>query len=262
MKRIIGLLATTTLLAAGRGSRPGTPHASFCADRPRQGLAALRAGRGDASRPNWAWQTGAWSRGGGTSTDDLFLRGDRATHGPGLHGRGPGPAGRRHERIRDKDRVSGAVSTVDGVAGREPGAALVAGRTPAATASRSPCSRSSPRPVGAEGIGDDAWQGRGDRSGLVAAETPNWSLALSPELDARAGRRTGRAATSASAARSGVGRSIGPVALGVELVGPTATRTPSGHVTSASFDLTRRLDAGLGQGPASWTASAYVGFEP
>jgi hypothetical protein len=56
----------------------------------------------------------------------------------------------------------------------------------------------------------------------------------------------------------GVGRSFGPVALGVELWADR-DEDPSGHVTSASFDLT-----------AAWTpaaakdlqldASAYVGL--
>ncbi len=111
-------------------------------------------------------------------------------------------------------------------------------------------------PVGADDIGGGRWLG----GVILPVSLPlnaDWSLALSPEVDVRADADgSGRHAGFGGAV--GVGRSFGPVALGVELWADR-DEDPSGHVTSASFDLT-----------AAWTpdalkdvqldASAYVGL--
>jgi hypothetical protein len=225
----------------------------FCADRPGKGSppCVLDAGRFQAEL---GVADGAWSRGGGTSTDDtafgaLELR-------LGLTSTVEGQVSwTAYQRIRDKDRASGATSTVDGVGDvgfalrwslKNPGGDGVSvALQPFVTA-----------PVGAQGIGGAAWQG----GVIVPISLPlnaDWSLALSPQVDARAdadgsGRHTGFGGA------VGVGRSFGPVALGAELWADR-DEDPSGHVTSVSFDLT-----------AAWTpaaakdlqldASAYVGL--
>lgn len=111
-------------------------------------------------------------------------------------------------------------------------------------------------PTGADGIGGDAWQG----GVIVPVSVPldaDWSLSLSPEIDARpdadgSGRHAGYALA------GGVGRMVGPVNLGAELW-VDVDDDPSARVTKASFDVT-----------AAWTpkrlkdvqldASAYVGL--
>ena len=111
-------------------------------------------------------------------------------------------------------------------------------------------------PTGADGIGGDAWQG----GVIVPVSIPlnsDWSLSLSPEVDARpdtdgSGRHAGYVLA------GGVGRMVGPVNLGAELW-VDVDDDPAGRVTQTSFDLT-----------AAWTpkalkdvqldASAYVGL--
>ena len=225
----------------------------FCADRPGKGSppCVLDAGRFQAEL---GVADGAWSRGGGTSTDDIAYGGLELRLGltSTVEGQVSWSA---HERVRDKDRATGTTSTVDGVGDvnfalrwslKNPGGDGVSMAVqPFVTA-----------PVGSDGIGGGKWQG----GVIVPVSLPlnaDWSLALSPELDARpdadgSGRHAGFGGA------LGVGRSIGPVALGVELWADR-DEDPSGHVTSASFDLT-----------AAWTsttvkdlqldASAYVGL--
>jgi hypothetical protein len=225
----------------------------FCADRPGKGSppCVLDAGRFQAEL---GVADGAWSRGGGTSTDDLAFGAVELRLGLSSSVEGQ-VSWTAHERIREKDRVSGTSATVDGVGDvnfalrwslKNPGGDGVSiALQPFVTA-----------PVGAEGIGGDAWQG----GVIVPVSLPlnaDWSLALSPELDLRAdadgsGRHTGFGGA------LGVGRAFCSVALGVELWADR-DEDPSGHVTSASFDLT-----------AAWTpasvkdlqfdASAYVGL--
>lgn len=162
-----------------------------------------------------------------------------------------------YERIRTKDH--GVVSTVSGSG--DLGAALRWSlMNPAGDGLSIAVQPFIVAPTGASGIGGDAWQG-----GVIAPVsiplTGDWSLSLSPELDARpdasgSGRHAGYALA------GGVGRAIGAVNLGAELW-VDRDEDPSGHVTQASFDLT-----------AAWTpkdlpgslkdvqldASAYVGL--
>lgn len=244
---------TFSLVAAAGGARAQDASRDFCADRPGKGSppCVLDVGRFQAEL---GVADGAWSRGGGTATDDVAFGGLELRLGlaPMVEGQLSWTA---HERIRDHDRASGAVSTVDGVGDvtlalrwslKNPGGdGLSVALQPFVTA-----------PVGSDGIGDGQWQG-----GLIAPLSvplnADWSLSLSPEVDARpdadgAGRHAGYALA------IGIGRSVGPVALGVELWADR-DEEPSGHVSSASFDLT-----------AAWTpasvkdlqldVSAYLGL--
>jgi hypothetical protein len=225
----------------------------FCADRPGKGSppCVLDAGRFQAEL---GVADGAWSRGGGTSTDDVALGALELRLGltSTLEGQISWTA---YERIRDKERASGATSTLDGVGDlnlalrwslKNPGGDGVSiALQPFVTA-----------PVGSDGIGGGAWQ-----SGLnVPISLPlnaDWSLALSPEVYARPDADgSGRHAGFGGAV--GVGRSFGPVAVGAELWADR-DEDPSGHVTSASFDLTaawtpKRVP------DLQWDAGAYVGL--
>jgi hypothetical protein len=249
---VVGL-AALAWVAAAHAAHAEDAGRDFCADRPGKGSppCVLDAGRFQAEL---GVADGAWSRGGGVSTDDtafgaLELRlGLTST----LEGQLSWTA---HERIRQKDRASGAVSTVDG--GGDVGLALRWSlRNPAGDGVSVALQPFVTAPTGAEGIGGDAWQG----GVIVPISLPlnaDWSLALSPELDARADADgSGRHAGFGGAV--GIGRSFGPVALGVELWADR-DQDPSGHVTSASLDLT------AGWIPASakdlqLDASAYVGL--
>jgi hypothetical protein len=240
MTNMRGFLTLTGLLAllATAAHAQDAPR-DFCADRPGKGSppCVLDAGRFQAEL---GVADGAWSRGGGTSTDDTSFGGVELRLGltSTLEGQVSWTA---YERIRDMDRASGATSTVDGVGDvnfalrwslKNPGGDGVSvALQPFVTA-----------PVGSDGIGDGKWQG-----GLIAPVSlqldADWSLALSPEVDVRPDADgSGRHAGFGGAV--GVGRSFGPVDLGVELWADR-DEDPSGHVTSASFDLT-----------AAWTPKA------
>ena len=254
MRRLLTITVFSALMAAGMAqAQDKDVSRDFCADRPGKGSppCVLDAGRFQAEL---GLADAAWSRGGGTATDDVALGGLELRLGltSTVEGQLSWTA---HERIRGQDRASGAVSKVDGVGDlnlglrwslKNPGGDGVSiALQPFVTA-----------PVGSDGIGGGAWQG-----GLIAPMSlpldADWSLALSPEVDMRpdadgSGRHAGYAGA------VGVGRSVGPVALGVELWADR-DEDPSGSVTSASFDLT-----------AAWTpkaasdlqldASAYLGL--
>jgi hypothetical protein len=225
----------------------------FCADRPGKGSppCVLDAGRFQAEL---GVADGAWSRGGGVSTDDTAFGAMELRLGltSTLEGQVSWTA---HERIRQKDRTSNEVSMINGVG--DLGLALRWSlKNPAGDGVSAALQPFVTAPTGAEGIGGDAWQG----GVIVPISLPlnaAWSLALSPELDVRADADgSGRHAAFGGAV--GVGRSFGPVALGAELWADR-DEDPSGHVTSASFDLT------AGWTPASakdlqLDASAYVGL--
>ena len=245
--------AALAWVAAAHAARAQDAGRDFCADRPGKGSppCVLDAGRFQAEL---GVADSAWSRGGGVSTDDTAFGALELRLGlaPTLEGQLSWTA---HERIRQKDRASGAVSTADG--GGDVGLALRWSlRNPAGDGVSVALQPFVTAPTGAEGIGGDAWQG----GVIVPISLPlnaNWSLALSPELDARANADgSGRHAGFGGAV--GIGRSFGPVALGVELWADR-DQDPSGHLTSASFDLT------AGWTPASakdlqLDASAYVGL--
>jgi hypothetical protein len=229
----------------------------FCADRPGKGSppCVLDAGRFQAEL---GIADGAWSRGGGTSTDDTAYGAVELRLGltSTVEGQLSWTA---HERVRDKDRATGATSAVDAVGDvnfalrwslKNPGGDGVSvALQPFVTV-----------PVGADGIGGGAWQG-----GLIVpvslplpfSPIGDWSLALAPELDVRPDADgSGRHAGFGGAV--GVGRSFGSVALGVELWADR-DEDPSGHVTSASFDLTAAWSP-KSVPDLQWDAGAYLGL--
>jgi len=229
----------------------------FCADRPGKGSppCVLDAGRFQAEL---GIADGAWSRGGGTSTDDTAYGAVELRLGLSSTVEGQ-LSWTAYERVRDKDRATGATSAVDGVGDvnfalrwslKNPGGDGVSvALQPFVTA-----------PVGADGIGGGAWQG-----GLIVpvslplpfSPIGDWSLALAPELDVRPDADgSGRHAGFGGAV--GVGRSLGSVALGVELWADR-DEDPSGHVTSVSFDLTAAWTP-KSVPDLQWDAGAYVGL--
>ncbi|MET3666620.1 transporter [Caulobacter sp. 1776] len=231
----------------------GAAHAQdrdFCADRPGKGSppCVLDAGRFQA-------ETGidaAFSRGGGSSVDDVSYGGLELRLGltSTVEGQLTWTA---RERVRTK--AGGATSTVSGAG--DLGLALRWSlKNPTGDGLSVAVQPFVIAPTGANGIGDDAWQG-GVIAPVAIPLNADWSLSLAPELDARpnasgAGRHAGYALA------GGVGRAVGLVNLGAELW-VDVDDDPSGRVTQASFDLT-----------AAWTprslrdvqfdASAYVGL--
>jgi hypothetical protein len=241
MRPITGLLVIGALLAAGAAQAQEAAR-DFCADRPGKGSppCVLDAGRFQAEL---GLADRAWTRGGGTSSDDttfgtLELR-------LGLSDRVEGQLSwNAYERIHDKDH--GVSSTDDGVG--DLGLALRWSlRNPAGDGVSVAVQPFVTAPVGANAVGGGAWQG-GVIVPIALPLNPDWSLALSPELDARADADgSGRHAGFGGAV--GLGRSFGPVALGAELWADR-DQDPSGHVTSASFDLT-----------AAWTPTSVKDFQ-
>jgi len=249
---ILGLATSTALLASGATLAQSTPR-DFCPDRPGKGSppCVLDVGRFQAEL---GLADAAYSRGGGTSTDDTAFGAVELRLGlaPTVEGQLSWTA---HQRVREKDRATGATSTVDGTGDlslalrwslRNPGGdGFSVALQPFVTA-----------PTGADGIGGGKWQG-----GLIAPMAMplngEWSLALSPELDVRPDADgSGRHAGFSSAI--GVGRSVGPISLGVELWADVDD-DPAGRVTSASFDLTAGwIPAGAPD--LQIDASAYLGL--
>lgn len=248
------VLATllTALATSGVAAAQSVPRA-FCADRPGkgsppcvldQGRFQVEVGLADA----------AFSRGGGTTVDATSFGALELRLGltASLEGQLSWTA---RQRIRTVDRASGAAETVSGAGDlglavrwslRHPdGDGLSIALQPFIVA-----------PTGSDGIGGGQWQG-----GVIAPVsiplTGDWSLALSPQVAVRpnasgSGRHAGLSLT------GGLGRSIGPFALGAELW-VDVDDDPVDRVTAASFDLT-----------ASWAtktlpdmqfdASAYLGL--
>lgn len=248
----MGLAAATALLAGGAALAQSAPR-DFCPDRPGKGSppCVLDVGRFQAEL---GLADAAYSRGGGTSTDDTAFGAVELRLGlaPTVEGQLSWTV---HQRVREKDRTAGTVSTVDGAGDlglalrwslRNPGGeGFSVALQPFVTA-----------PTGADGIGGGTWQG-GVIAPISLPLNADWSLAVSPELDLRADADgSGRHAGFSNAI--GVGRSVGPVSLGVELWADVDD-DPAGRVTSASFDLT------AGWTPASTPdlqidASAYLGL--
>jgi hypothetical protein len=243
-------LALTILAVA---SAAHAEERDFCADRPGKGSppCVLDAGRFQAELGG---ADAAFSRGGGTSVDDVSYGGLELRLGLSstLEGQLSWTA---HERVREKDRASGTTTTTSGAGDlglalrwslmNPAGDGLSIAVQPFVTA-----------PTGANGIGGDIWQG-GVIAPMSIPLSPDWSLSLSPQVEARenasgSGRHVGYAIA------GGFGRAVGPVNLGAELW-VDRDEDPTGHITQASFDLT-----------AAWTpktlkdvqldASAYVGL--
>ncbi|KQY35399.1 hypothetical protein ASD38_02215 [Caulobacter sp. Root487D2Y] len=225
----------------------------FCADRPGKGSppCVLDAGRFQAEL---GVADGAWSRGGGVSTDDMAF-GELELR-LGLTSTVEGQvAWTARERVRDEDRAAGVVSTTEG-SGDVTFSLRWSLRSPGGDGVSVALQPFVSAPAGSGGIGDGMWLG-GMIAPISAPLNADWSLALSPELSARpdadgSGRHLGFGGA------VGVGRSVGPVALGLELWADR-DEDPSGAVTAASLDLT-----------AAWTpasikdlqldVSAYVGL--
>jgi len=252
MRRAAGLAALAVLASAGAAHAQDAER-DFCADRPGKGSppCVLDAGRFQAEL---GVADGAWSRGGGTSTDDLAF--GQLELRLGLASKVEGQlTWTAHERVRGKDPATGDVDTVSGAG--DLGVALRWSlRNPGGDGVSVALQPFVVAPVGADGIGGDAWQG----GVILPVSLPlngDWSLALSPEVDVRpdadgSGRHAGFGGA------IGVGRSFGPVALGVELW-VDRDQDPSGHVTAASFDLTAAW-APSGTQDLQLDASAYIGL--
>jgi hypothetical protein len=249
----ISIIVALAALAAASAAHAQEAARDFCADRPGKGSppCVLDAGRFQAEL---GVADGAWSRGGGFSTDDesfgaLELR-------LGLTGTVEGQlAWTAHERVRDEDRATGDASTAKG-----PGDVTISLRWslrhPGGDGVSVALQPFVSAPTGSGGIGDGTWL-----TGVIAPVSlplnADWSLALSPELSARPDADgSGRHAGFGGAV--GVGRSVGPVALGVELWADR-DQDPSGHVTSASFDLTAAWTPGSAK-DLQLDVSAYVGL--
>ena len=248
----MGLAAATALLAGGAASAQSAPR-DFCPDRPGKGSppCVLEAGRFQAEL---GLADTAYSRGGGTSPDDTAFGAVELRLGltPTVEGQLSWTV---HQRVREKDRTTGTVSTVDGAG--DLGLALRwALRNPGGDGFSVALQPFVTAPTGADGIGGGRWQG-GVIAPISVPLNADWSLAVSPELDLRADAEgSGRHAGFSNAI--GVGRSVGPVSLGVELWADIDD-DPAGRVTSASFDLT------AGWAPTSTPdlqidASAYLGL--
>jgi hypothetical protein len=246
----IASLALTILAFAGAAH---AEERDFCADRPGKGSppCVLDAGRFQAELGG---VDAAFSRGGGTSVDDVSYGGLELRLGLSstIEGQLSWTA---HERVREKDRASGTTSTTSGAG--DLGLALRWSlRNPAGEGLSIAVQPFVTAPTGANGIGGDIWQG-GVIVPMAIPLSADWSLSLSPQVEARE-NASGSGRHAGYALAGGVGRAVGPVNLGAELW-VDRDQDPTGHVTQASFDLT-----------AAWTpkalhdvqldASAYAGL--
>ena len=245
--RIAALGLTVSVLAS-------VAHAEgrdFCPDRPGKGSppCVLDQGR---FQVEVSGVDATLDRSGGVSTRDIAYGGLELRQGltSTLEGQ---LSWTPYERVRSKDQ--GVVSTASGAG--DLGLALRWSlRNPAGDGLSVAVQPFVVAPTGADGIGDDLWQG-GVIVPVSIPLTGDWSLSLSPEVDARAdadgaGRHAGYVLA------GGLGRVVGPVNLGAELW-VDVDDDPADRVTQASFDLT-----------AAWTpkalkdvqldASAYVGL--
>ncbi len=241
-------------MAIGLLAIAGAAHAQerdFCADRPGKGSppCVLDEGR---FQVEVSAADATLDKDDGVSTRDLAYGGLELRLGltSSLEGQ---LSWTPHERARTKSQ--GVVSTVSG-AGDLGFAARWSLKNPAGDGLSIAAQPFAVAPTGADGIGGGVWQG----GVIVPVSIPlngDWSLSLSPEVDARpdadgSGRHVGYALA------GGVGRAVGAVNLGAELW-VDVDDDPAERVTKASFDLT-----------AAWTpkalkdvqldASAYVGL--
>lgn len=243
---VLGILAALALTGVARAQER-----DFCADRPGKGSPPCVLDKGRL-QIEVSGVDAAFTRGGGVSINDvsygaLELRLGLTSIVEGQVNWTP------RERVRTRDH--GAVSTVSGAGDLGLGLRWSL-RNPAGEGLSIAIEPSLTAPTGDRGIGGGKWQG-----GVVVPVSiplsPDWSLSLSPQLAARPnafgdGRHAGYALA------GGVGRAVGPVALGAELW-VDVDDDPAARVTKASFDLT-----------AAWTpqalkdvqldASAYVGL--
>jgi len=247
MVRIAAIVLVAVFAAGAAQAR----ERDFCADRPGKGSPPCVLDKGRVQVEVSAADA-TFDRNGGISVRDVAYGGLELRLGltPKVEGQA---AWTLYERVRTEERGLASTSSGAGDLGlalrwslRNPkGDGLSVAVQPFVVA-----------PVGAKGIGDDAWQG----GVIVPVSIPlndDWSLSLSPEIDARpdasgSGRHAGYALA------GGVGRAVGSVSLGAELW-IDVDDDPSGRATQASFDLT-----------AAWTpqalrdvqldASAYVGL--
>lgn len=245
----IAWLALAAAVAAASGVH--AQEREFCPDRPGKGSppCVLDKGRFQAELGG---VDAAFSRGGGTSVDDVAYGGLELRLGLTSTVEGQ-LSWTPYERVRTRDH--GVVSTVSGAG--DLGLALRWSlKNPAGDGLSIAVQPFVVAPTGADGIGGDAWQG-GVIVPVSIPLTADWSLSLAPELDARP-NASGGGRHAGYALAGGVGRAVGPVNLAAELW-VDVDDDPSGRVTQASFDLT-----------AGWTpkslkdvqldASAYVGL--
>lgn len=244
-------IAASALAALALAGVAQAEERDFCPDRPGKGSPPCVLDRG-RFQAELSGVDATLDKSGGVSTHDIAYGGLELRLGltSTLEGQ---LSWTPYERVRTKDQ--GVVSTASGAG--DLGLALRWSlRNPAGDGLSVAVQPFVVAPTGAEGIGGGLWQG----GLIVPVSIPlngDWSLSLSPELDARpdadgAGRHAGYALA------GGVGRMVGPVNLGAELW-VDVDDDPSGRVTQASFDLT-----------AGWTpktlkdvqldASAYVGL--
>ncbi len=247
--RIIAIAALFTVLAGAAAAEDR----DFCADRPGKGSPPCVLDKGRFQVEVGAVDA-AFSRGGGTSTDDVSYGGLELRLGltSTLEGQLDWTP---YERVKTKDRASGATSTVSGAGDLTLGVRWSL-KNPAGDGFSVAVQPFVTAPTGASGIGSDKWQG----GVVVPISVPlsgGWSLALTPQVDDRP-NAGGSGYHAGYAMVAGLGHALGPVNLGAELW-VDRDQDPSGHVTQKSFDVT-----------AAWTpkslkdvqfdASAYVGL--
>ena len=244
----IAALALTGLALAGAAK---AEERDFCPDRPGKGSPPCVLDKG-RFQVEVSGVDATLDKSGGVSTHDLAYGGLELRLGLTSTVEGQ-VSWTPYERVRTKDH--GVVSTVSG-AGDLTLALRWSLKNPAGDGLSVAVQPFVVAPTGAEGIGGDLWQG----GVIVPVSIPisgDWSLSLTPELDARpdadgSGRHAGYALT------GGVGRTIGPVNLGAELW-VDVDDDPAARVTKASFDLTAAWTP-KGLKDVQFDASAYVGL--
>ena len=243
---VVLTLAALALAGAARGQER-----DFCPDRPGKGSPPCVLDKG-CLQIEVSGADATLDKSGGVSTRDIAYGGVELRLGLTSTVEGQ-LTWTPYERVRTKDH--GVVSTVSGAG--DMGAALRWSLiNPAGDGLSIALQPFVVAPSGAAGIGGDAWQG----GVIVPVSLPlngDWSLSLSPELDARP-NASGSGRHAGYALAGGVGRAVGAVNLAAELW-IDVDDDPSGRVTQTSFDLT-----------AGWTpkglkdvqldASAYVGL--
>lgn len=247
MVRIVCL----ALLAAAVAGAAHAQDRDFCPDRPGKGSppCVMDAGRFQAELSG---VDAAFSRGGGVSADAVAYGGLELRLGLSdtIEGQLTWTG---HQRVRT--RSQGVITTVSGAGDlglglrwslmNPAGDGLSAAVQPYVSA-----------PTGADGVGSDLWLG-GVIVPMSIPLTGDWSLSLSPQIEARedadgSGRHAGYALA------GGVGRAVGGVTLGAELW-VDIDDDPSGRIAQASFDLTAAW-APTSLSDTQLDVSAYVGL--